>query len=126
MNVNAIAKLFRDTLAARCDEPCTGVQNAIDKLATEFRDRRAMFEYMASSRFTSSDLHDLVMVWMHMRGGDPLKLATGRTGDQWLDLINRRVRDANGNAIGYDLGSHLEIEVRDERGYTTGFTKVTK
>ena len=76
---------FAAAVDARCDYQCPAVQDAIDAVAKEFRDGRAgLLAALRRSTTTDADFCDWVLC---MWGRAPLKLATGRSRDEWLTLI---------------------------------------
>jgi hypothetical protein len=86
--VQNIRFMFASAVDARCDYQCPAVQNAIDTIAKEFRDGRAgLLDALRRGNTTDDDFCDWVLV---MWGRAPLTLATGRSRDEWLSLINRR------------------------------------
>lgn len=95
--MNNIRFAFAAAINARCDYQCPAVQNAIDAVASESRNGRAgLLEQLQRTctatkdglgweRTADAEFCDMVMVrW----GRAPLKLATGRSRDEWLTLIN--------------------------------------
>ena len=81
-----IHDLFLACLKARAEYECMATQDAIEALADEFGSRAHMFEVFTWPMFTDAHLCDLVMVaWAKA----PLKLATGRSRDEWIAIFNR-------------------------------------
>lgn len=86
MTINSI---LAAAIKARMDEPDMAIGDAIDALAAEFSaepipDRKRLLTVIPS--LSRAELHDLFMVgWAKA----PLKLATGKTRDQWLSLFDR-------------------------------------
>ena len=79
-----LAKMFLACLDGRGEMHCMATQYAIDELASEFgRGRQWLRDLLLTGRLTHSDLHSLFLCgWARA----PLKLATGRTRDEWLDV----------------------------------------
>ena len=79
-----IQDYFRAQVVGRCDYPCMATQDAIDVLAAEYgRGRKNLLSVLLG--ISRADLLNLVMgAWAHA----PLKLATGKSRDEWLDLLN--------------------------------------
>jgi hypothetical protein len=92
MNNRAITQDFLTRLRGKERWSCCATQDAIDKLAVEFRQygtntRTNMFEVLG--RTTDSQLCDLIMVaWAKA----PLKLATDRSRDEWLVFFRNNLR----------------------------------
>jgi hypothetical protein len=90
----SIVSGFRQALLARTEIECPATQRAVDLVIAQVScsdpstvDRARFFEWL--TRMSRDELCDLVLVaWGHA----PLKLATGRTRDQWLDAINAEYR----------------------------------
>ncbi len=88
MTSRRITQDFLTRLRGKEQMECCATQDAIDKLAVEFRrDRTNMIECLG--RTTDSQLCDLIMVaWAK----SPLKLATGRSRDEWLVFFRNNLR----------------------------------
>lgn len=84
-----LVALFATCIRGRCERECCATQDAVDKLAAEFGRGRAHFIDLLS-RLTNTELNDLVLVaWAR----SPLKLATGRSRDEWLTLLDAASRE---------------------------------
>jgi hypothetical protein len=84
MKSRQITQDFLTRLRGKEQMECCATQDAIDKLAVEFRcDRTNMFEVLGKT--TDFQLLDLVLVaWAKA----PLTLATGRSRSEWFALFS--------------------------------------
>lgn len=83
--------VLRAALVAKCEYECPATQDAIDRMTKEFAHSRSrMFEVLdpAYGLYTDSNLHETFMVgWLDDK---TVLLATGRTRDSWMDLLNEQ------------------------------------
>ena len=84
LNYRAITQDFISRLRGKEQMECCATQDAIDKLAEEYgRGREWLFEMLATT--TDTQLHDMIIcAWAN----SPLKIATDRSRDEWLELFN--------------------------------------
>ncbi len=102
----ALQTMFRAALVHGCDTQCPAVQKAIDAMVdADFSDRATMLDWLTWGICTRDQLVDRILVaWANV----PLKLATGRSRDEWLAICNRLPDDATPRearlaALGFEL-----------------------
>jgi hypothetical protein len=93
MNATArIARLFVESVLVASDVQCPATQNAVDAIAAaNYQSRGQMFDWFA--RIAPDEwVESMLVAWVPPRVPDrSLRLASGRTRDQWLDIV----RDLN-------------------------------
>lgn len=88
MNNRRITQEFLTRIRGREQMECCATQDAITSLASEFRNDRSWFIEVLG-RTTDAQLCDLILVaWAK----SPLKLATGRSREEWLVFFEDNLR----------------------------------